>query len=252
MGGTTRRGCLPPTKACPYRAASSGKHHEAQGRGAGCRDSTDGALKLAEKRNRSAAASFIHPTAEVEPGAEVGEGCHIWRYAHLRAGARIGPASIIGAAVFVDRHVSVGANCKVQNQALLYEGVVLEDGVFVGPGVCFTNDRLPRAVNPDGSLKTAADWTVSRTLVRAGASVGAGSVVVSGVTIGRWALVGAGSLVAHDVPDHALVYGNPARVAGWVCRCARALEVRKGVDGSRGGWCRACGATYPLGPSDPA
>lgn len=206
---------------------------------------------MAENGNGPAAASFIHPTAEIEPGAQVGEGCRIWRYAHVRAGARIGPGSIIGAGAFVDQHVSLGANCKVQNQALLYEGVVLEDGVFVGPGVCFTNDHLPRAVNPDGSLKAPADWTVSRTLVREGASLGAGSVVVTGVTIGRWALVGAGSVLVHDVPDHALVYGNPARQAGWVCRCARGLEVQTAVDGSRSGWCRSCSTLVSLPVSEP-
>jgi acetyltransferase-like isoleucine patch superfamily enzyme len=146
--------------------------------------------------------------------------------------------------VYVGADVRLGANCKVQNQALLYEGVELEDGVFVGPQVCFTNDYLPRAVNPDLSLKSPDDWHVGRTLVREGASIGAQSVVITGVTIGRWALVGARSLVTHDVPDHALVYGNPARVRGWVCFCARRLSVR-----STEGWCAACERTIQL-PQD--
>jgi len=134
--------------------------------------------------------------------------------------------------VYVGASVRLGRNCKIQNNALLYEGLELEDGVFVGPQVCFTNDHLPRAVNPDLSLKSADDWHLGRTLVREGASVGAQSVVVTGVTIGRWALVGAGSVVTHDVPDHALVYGQPARVHGWVCKCARRLD--------EDGWCEAC------------
>lgn len=154
---------------------------------------------------------------------------------HIRENAVIGAGSIIGAGVYVGAGVRLGRNCKVQNHALLYEGLELEDGVFVGPQVCFTNDFLPRAVNPDLSLKTAEDWEVGRTLVREGASVGAQSVVVTGVTIGRWALVGAGSLVSRDVPDHALVYGQPARVRGWVCYCARRLEVSAGA-----GWCAHC------------
>jgi len=132
--------------------------------------------------------------------------------------------------------VRLGNRCKIQNNALLYEGVVLEDGVFVGPAVCFTNDFLPRAVNPDGSLKSAEDWEVGQTRVQRGASVGAHSVVVTGITIGEWALVGAGSVVTHDVPPHALVYGSPARQRGWVCKCARKLEVR--ADGT--GWCEVC------------
>jgi UDP-2-acetamido-3-amino-2,3-dideoxy-glucuronate N-acetyltransferase len=185
-------------------------------------------------------AATIHPTAEVSPAASIGDGCRIWRQVHIREGAAIGAGCIIGAGVYVGADVRLGNNCKIQNQALLYEGVSLEDGVFVGPQVCFTNDLVPRAVNPDMSLKSADDWQVTPTLVRQGASIGAQSVVVPGVTIGRWALVGAGSVVTHDVPDHALVYGTPARIRGWVCRCAR----RVGADG----WCANCSETVTLPP----
>jgi acetyltransferase-like isoleucine patch superfamily enzyme len=185
--------------------------------------------------------------AEVSPEASLGAGCHVWGWAHIREGAVIGPGSTIGAGVYVGAGVRVGANCKIQNAVLLYEGVELDDGVFVGPQVCFTNDFLPRAVNPDLSLKTADDWHVSPTRVRSGASVGAQSVVVGGVTIGRWALVGAASVVTHDVPEHALVYGHPARIHGWVCSCARKLAVRAGEAGVEG-LCMVCERVVQLPP----
>src|SRR5579864_2730314 len=187
--------------------------------------------------------SFFHPTAEISAGAKIGADCKVWRQAHIREDAVIGPGSTIGAGVYVGAGVHLGRNCKIQNNALLYEGVELADGVFVGPQVCFTNDFLPRAVNPDLSLKSASDWEVGQTRVGEGASVGAQSVVVTGVTIGRWALVGAGSVVTRDVRDHALVYGQPARQQGWVCQCARKLEIRDAE-----GWCETCqrSITLPL------
>jgi acetyltransferase-like isoleucine patch superfamily enzyme len=131
---------------------------------------------------------------------------------------------VIGKGVYIGAGVHVGANCKVQNYSCVYEGATLEDGVFVGPEVVFTNDKYPRAINPDGTIKAGDDWELGRTLVKYGAAVGARAVVVTGVTIGRWALVAAGAVVTKDVPDHALVVGSPARQAGWVCACARTLD----------------------------
>jgi UDP-2-acetamido-3-amino-2,3-dideoxy-glucuronate N-acetyltransferase len=193
----------------------------------------------------STTATFVHPTAEVSPEATLGEGCRVWRQAHIREHANVGAGSIIGAGVYIGAGVQLGRNCKIQNDALVYEGTSLGDGVFVGPQVCFTNDFLPRAVNPDMSLKTADDWHIGETRVEDGASIGAQSVLVTGVTIGRWALIGAGSLVTHDVPGHALVYGSPARVRGWVCFCARRLDLRQAKDGVEG-WCKTCERTVPL------
>jgi acetyltransferase-like isoleucine patch superfamily enzyme len=160
-----------------------------------------------------------HPTAEVSERAEIGAGTMIWRNAHVREEARVGRGCVIGAGVYVGAGVHIGDNCKIQNSALLYEGVTLEDGAFVGPQVCFTNDYWPRAVNPDGTLKSAADWELGRTLVRRGGSVGARTVVT------------------RDVPDHALAFGNPARLRGWVCACGRRLEMAR--EASRG-WCTGC------------
>lgn len=166
----------------------------------------------------------IHPTADVHPEAKVGEGASIWHQAQVRERASVGPGCIIGKGAYIGADVQVGANCKVQNYSCVYEGATLEDGVFVGPEVVFTNDKYPRAINPDGTLKDAHDWELGRTLVKYGAAIGSRSVIVTGITIGRWALVAAGSVVTKDVADHALVMGTPARAAGWVCTCAHMLD----------------------------
>ncbi|MEX2246315.1 MAG: acyltransferase [Dehalococcoidia bacterium] len=170
-------------------------------------------------------APSIHPTADISPGAQIGEGTRIWHEAQVREGARVGAACVLGKGVYVDRDVVIGDRCKIQNRASIYRGVTLEDGVFVGPHAVFANDRYPRAVNPDGALKSDDDWTVEPTLVRRGASVGAGVVVLPGVTVGPWAMVAAGAVVTADVPAHAIVRGNPARMAGWACVCGRPLRI---------------------------
>ncbi|HET9496014.1 MAG TPA: acyltransferase [Chloroflexia bacterium] len=166
---------------------------------------------------------YIHPTAEVSPKATLGPGTRVWHQAQVREGAVLGRNCILGKGAYVDFGVQIGDTVKIQHGSSVYHGVSLESGVFVGPHVVFTNDRLPRAVNPDGSLKSDSDWEVATTLVREGASVGAGTVVVAGVTIGKWALVGAGAVVTRDVPDYGVVYGNPARLHGYACPCGHPL-----------------------------
>lgn len=158
----------------------------------------------------------IHPTAEVAEDATIGDGTNIWRGVQIRENACIGRHCNVGQNAYIDYGVVIGDNAKIHNNVSLYHGVELEDGVFVGGNALFTNDKLPRSINPDGSVKSLADWTCGRTLVKYGAAIGAGVVVVTGVTIGRWAMVGAGSVVTRDVPDHALVAGNPARQIGYV------------------------------------
>jgi UDP-2-acetamido-3-amino-2,3-dideoxy-glucuronate N-acetyltransferase len=170
----------------------------------------------------------VHPQAIVSEKAEINDGSIIWRNAQIREHARLGRNCIVGQNVYIDIGVVIGSNVKIQNNVSLYHGVELEDGVFIGPHVIFTNDRTPRAINPDGSLKTASDWTVGYTRVCYGAAIGAGAVIVTGIKIGRWAMVGAGSIVTKDVPDHALVVGNPARTLGYVsaqgARCTTQAE----------------------------
>jgi acetyltransferase-like isoleucine patch superfamily enzyme len=186
----------------------------------------------------------VHPTADVSADASIGAGTSIWNQAQVREGARIGVGCVIGKNVYVDVDVVVGDRVKVQNNASLYHGVTLEEGVFIGPHVCLTNDRLPRAINRDGSAKTDADWQVGPIRIRTGAALGAGSVVVPGVTVGRWALVGAGSVVTADVADYALVVGNPARRIGSACPCGEPL--RDGPDGAPfAGSCPSCGEPFP-------
>lgn len=186
---------------------------------------------------------MIHPTAEVEPGAQIGPNTRIWHYAHIRTGAIVGADCNLGHSVFVDSGAVVGNNVKLQNRVSIYRGVTLEDGVFVGPHASFTNDKYPRSITPDGAAVSEEDWSPTETRVKYGASIGAGCVVLPGVTIGRWAMVGADSLVTRDVPDHGLVVGSPARLIGYACRCGRPLQ----HNGDR--WtCRQCGESYDLPP----
>jgi UDP-2-acetamido-3-amino-2,3-dideoxy-glucuronate N-acetyltransferase len=168
---------------------------------------------------------FAHPTADVSPGATIGEGTKIWQHCQVREGVVLGRNCILSKSVYIDSDVHIGDNVKIQNGISVYHGVTLEDGVFCGPHCVFTNDRQPRAINPDGSLKSADDWVVSETLVKTGASIGAHATIVCGTTIGRWAMIGAGAVVTRAVPDYGLVYGNPARLHGFVCACGEKLPI---------------------------
>jgi acetyltransferase-like isoleucine patch superfamily enzyme len=171
------------------------------------------------------AAPRIHPTAVVSDKATIGDDTQVWLHCQIRDNAKIGRGCVFGKNVYVDYDVVIGDGVKVQNNVSIYVGVTLEDGVFAGPHVCFTDDRVPRAVNPDLSPKGLSDWTITKTLVKRGAALGANSTIVCGVTVGAWAMVGSGAVVTKDVPDHALVLGNPARIVGWVCACGERVKI---------------------------
>lgn len=184
----------------------------------------------------------VQPTAQVDEKAVVGAGSSVWELAQIREDARLGANCVIGRGAYVGPGVTLGDNCKLQNYALVYEPAVLGDGVFVGPSAVLTNDHNPRAVDPDGKLKRGGDWEPVAVVIGDGAAVGARSVCVAPVTIGRWALVAAGSVVTADVPDFALVMGVPARQAGWVGKAGVRLTARPDAPGL---WeCPETGALY--------
>lgn len=167
---------------------------------------------------------FIHTTAQVSEQATIGKGTKIWNWVQVQDNSKIGENCILGKGVYIDSNVKIGNNVKIENNVSVYHGVTIEDGVFVGPHVCFTNDKIPRAINVDGTLKSNHDWKVSETRVKEGAAIGANSTILPGITIGEFALIGSGSVVTEDVPRFSLVYGNPARVHSYVCKCGNKLS----------------------------
>lgn len=188
----------------------------------------------------------IHPTAEVSSLAQIGPGTKIWHYVQVREKARLGNDCILSKGVYIDAGVTIGHNVKIQNYVSVYSGVTLEDGVFCGPHCVFTNDKAPRAINKDGSLKSAVDWVTSQTVVKQGVSIGANATIVCGVTIGQWAMVGAGAVVTRDVPAYGLVWGNPARLRGFVCPCGGRLKQGQTEIGQMLARCQECEEIVPI------
>lgn len=182
-------------------------------------------------------ATYVHPQAICESD-QVGPGTKVWAFAHVMKGSVIGSDCNVCDHAFIESGAVIGDRVTVKNRAMIWDGVVIEDDVFVGPGTVFTNDLYPRSHrDPKAPRRRADEWLV-RTTVRSGASIGAGAVIVCGHTIGRFATVGAGAVVTHDVPDHRLVVGNPARIVAWVSRCGRPLD-----DQLR---CLSCGCQYTV------
>ena len=182
----------------------------------------------------------IAPSAEVDATAKIGDGSSIWHLVQVRDGVEVGENCIVGRGAYIGSGVKIGNNCKIQNYALVYEPASLGNGVFIGPAAVLTNDQFPRAVNPDGSLKSASDWEAVGVTIDDGASIGARAVCIAPVKIGKWALVAAGAVVTKDVPDFALVAGVPAKRIRWVGRMGLPLE-----DQGNGSWkCPESGELY--------
>ena len=152
---------------------------------------------------------FVHESSYVDEGCQIGADTRIWHFCHVMSGAKVGRNCVLGQNVMIANKVTIGDNVKIQNNVSVYEGVICEDGVFLGPSMVFTN-----VINPRAFIERKHEYR--QTLVRRGASIGANATIVCGHTIGQYALVGAGAVVTHDVPDYALVTGNPARQTGWV------------------------------------
>ncbi|MFA5316647.1 MAG: acyltransferase [Dehalococcoidales bacterium] len=181
---------------------------------------------MAEKRYS------VHKSSFIDKGVKIGAGTKIWHFCHVLEGSEIGRGCKIGQNVVIGPDVRIGDNVKIQNNVSVYKGVVLEDDVFCGPSCVFTNVFNPRSAVPRMD-------EIRPTLVRKGASIGANATVVCGITIGKNAFIGAGAVVTKDVPDYALVYGNPAKQRGWICGCGEKIAFRSGK-----GACRACGRKY--------
>ena len=199
---------------------------------AGRRSPNDAALSS----RASSQGFFVHPTATVDKEAEIGEGTRVWHYTHIMAGARIGKDSILGQNVFVGATAVIGNNVKIQNNVSVYDGVELKDHVFCGPSMVFTN-----VINPRSEIERKHEF--AHTLVNQGATLGANCVIMCGTTVGSYAFIGAGAVVTRDVPDYALVYGNPARIHGWMCRCGIKLNLESNGDGKMV-TCETCGNRY--------
>ncbi len=179
---------------------------------------------------------FVHESSWVDEGAQIGTGTKIWHFCHVMPSARIGEHCNIGQNVFVAADVQIGNNVKIQNNVSLYTGVIVEDDVFLGPSMVFTN-----VINPRSHVNRKDEYKV--TVVQRGASIGANATILCGLTLGRYSFVGAGAVVTRNVPDYALVYGNPARVKGWMCQCG--IELNFVTDQQRQiASCEGCGRQY--------
>ena len=180
---------------------------------------------------------FAHETAVIDQPCTIGAGTKIWHFSHIMKDSVVGERCNIGQNVVISPHCRVGNNVKVQNNVSIYTGVILEDDVFCGPSMVFTN-----VINPRSHIERKAEY--QRTLVRRGAAIGANATIICGVTLGAYCFVGAGAVVTRDVPDYAIVYGNPARLHGWACYCGVGLKLGLGKSDSERCACNECGRKH--------
>jgi UDP-2-acetamido-3-amino-2,3-dideoxy-glucuronate N-acetyltransferase len=179
---------------------------------------------------------FAHPTAVIDQPCEIGAGTRIWHFSHIMAHSKIGKNCNLGQNVYVAPHVEIGENSKIQNNVSLYTGVILEDDVFCGPSAVFTN-----VINPRSHISRKHEYKTTR--VAKGATIGANSTIICGITIGSYAFIGAGAVVTKDVPPYALMYGNPAKLKGWMCRCGNKLTFSEDSSEEES-ICSFCNAKY--------
>ncbi|KAA3658006.1 MAG: N-acetyltransferase [Calditrichaeota bacterium] len=184
---------------------------------------------------------FIHQTALVETES-IGEGTSIWAFAHVMKHARIGSNCNVGDHCFIESGAEIGNNVTIKNGCMIWEGITVEDGVFIGPNVLFTNDRYPRSPRlPEAEKRYSTKNWLLPTRIKRGVSIGAGAVLMPGITIGKYATVAAGAVVVKDVPAFGLVVGNPARQRGWVCKCGQVLTFKNKI-----GECQNCKSTFKM------
>ncbi len=194
----------------------------------------------------SPSAPRIHPTALIEPQVHIGPGTSVWDNVHIRGPAWIGPDCIIGEKTYIAYGVRIGGCVKINAQVYVCTAVTIEDRVMISAGVIFTNDRYPRAfaIDGEGLASSEPNEDTLQTVVREGVTIGAGAIIGPGLELGAYAMIGMGAVVTGDVPPHALVYGNPARVQGWVCFCGTPLSAP--AEGKHpGAPCSHCGRPRP-------
>jgi len=168
--------------------------------------------------------NFIALSSIIEHNVSIGSGTKVWNWVHIRSDVTIGDSCTIGSSTFIDTGVKIGNLCKIQNNSQIFTPAKIHDGVFIGPGVILTNDKYPRAVNPDLSIKKSSDWEKTGVEVKYGASIGAGSICIAPIKVGMWAFIAAGSVVSSHVPDYAFVMGVPAKQHGWVGKNGQRLK----------------------------
>jgi UDP-2-acetamido-3-amino-2,3-dideoxy-glucuronate N-acetyltransferase len=168
---------------------------------------------------------FVDDTAKIEKGAKIGEGTKIYQCSQIKKGAQVGKNCVIGHNCFISSKAKIGKGVKLESNIDVWDLVILEDYVFVGPSVVFTNDKNPRAKYPKLKFPQYGKWLP--TLVKEGATIGANATILCGIVIGKWAMIGAGSVITNNVPDYAIVAGNPAKIMGWVCECGNKIKFKR-------------------------